>query len=48
MEHMDMWMQSKFQKPPQLPPWKWLDVGIASIGNLQEAKLETHFRTWSI
>ena len=29
-------------------PFLWSDAVIASIGNRQEAKLETHFQIWSI
>ena len=29
-------------------PWKWSDAVSAITGSRQEAKLETHFQTWSI
>ena len=29
-------------------PFLWSDAGSASIGSQQEAKLATHFQTWSI
>ena len=47
MEHMAMWMQSKFPNRPPSTPFLWSDAVIASIRNRQEAKLETHFQTWS-
>ena len=41
-------MTTSFQMPLQSTPFLWSDAVIASIGNRQEAKLETHFQIWSI
>ena len=39
------WLKLKRHRPWM--PFLWYFAGSASTGNRQEAKLETHFQTWS-